>query len=240
MSAKFLEILKQRAKERLLESKEAQSYLLKRKLSRDVWERFDLGCIGNSPKVFDDGSRERENFIAKNSSAPGKEDLIKIRNRITIPIRDSRGASVGMLFRMIEDNPKYPKYNAYYTPDGHDYGALFGLFEAFDEIVRTDTVYISEGSVDAMALSLVVPNVVSSLTASVNSQQHDTLMDLCSRRVLLYDNDGPGRAGVQELMDRYPGKYTAKFLSFKDAGRGLEFFGIDRFREIVKRGLGLR
>lgn len=150
--------------------------------------------------------------------------------RVTIPIRDERGALVGFKGRAIDDStPKYlllgdtatrtPRYGTGYGFDMYDTtSVLFGLDRA-----RRDgggVLVLCEGELDAIACHAAgITYAVASGTKSVSEKQLWLLRAHADTLVIFYDSDLAGRQAVFGHKDPdgrwFPGLAEKVFLYFR-------------------------
>jgi DNA primase len=122
------------------------------------------------------------------------------RGRVTFPIADPRGRVVAFGARTLGDEP--PKYvNSHDTPIFRKGELLFGLDRARDEALRTRTLAVMEGYMDAiMAHQHGIANAVAGLGTAF-TPHHAALMARYADRVLLvYDTDAAGKAATGRAL----------------------------------------
>lgn len=127
----------------------------------------------------------------------------RFRNRLMIPIRDSRGRVVGFGGRVLdpEDNPKY--MNSPQTPVFDKSQLLFGLDTGKRAIRDTETVVIVEGYMDAIqAYQAGYANVVAQMgTAMTETQVKLVAPKYAKKIVLALDADEAGQNATRRSLE---------------------------------------
>ncbi len=191
-------------------------YLLGRGLSRETLERFEIGMApegweNSIPYLKEKGFEEKELLdagVASERESGGIFD--RFRNRIMIPIRDSRGRMAGFGARVIdpEDVPKY--LNSPQTVVFDKGRLLYGLDKARKAIRMQDQAIIVEGYMDVIGLHQAgFENAVSPMGTAVSEHQLRTLKRYSRRIVLAMDADLAGSQATlrglsvaREALDR--------------------------------------
>lgn len=128
-----------------------------------------------------------------------KEDLKSFKigrdteNRtVTIPCFYEDSTLAGVIGRYIDDRPKNQRYKIYNFPKG---STLFPL----DHLkVHKDTIILVEGMFDCIMLhKWGITNSCAVMTNSVSRTQSLLLKELCSKVILLFDNDEGGKRGIE-------------------------------------------
>ena len=155
------------------ESKIAQEYIKKRKLSNETLKSFKLGFSGNFDELyralkkegFQDPEILESGLVNRNDN--GKY-IDRYRNRLMFPICDARGRVIAFGGRVLDDSkPKYinSPENVVYSKGRN----LFGLNVAKKGDIRK-RLLIVEGYMDVISLhQRGITNVVAPLRNSVNT-----------------------------------------------------------------------
>jgi DNA primase len=193
-------------------------YLLGRELSRETLERFEIGMApegweNSISYLKEKGFEEKELLdagVASERESGGIFD--RFRNRIMIPIRDSRGRMAGFGARVIDpdDVPKY--LNSPQTVVFDKGRLLYGLDKARKAIRMQDQAIIVEGYMDVIGLHQAgFENAVSPMGTAVSEHQLRTLKRYSRRIVLAMDADLAGSQATlrglsvaREALDREP------------------------------------
>ena len=126
----------------------------------------------------------------------------RFRGRITFPIRDGRGRTIGFGGRLIE--PGEPKYlNSPESAIFHKGQAVYGLFEARRSETRLQHLVVTEGYMDVIALAeagfrQAVACMGTALTASHLTQLFRQVKEI----TLCFDGDSAGRRAALRAMEQ--------------------------------------
>lgn len=155
------------------ESKIAQEYVKKRKLSNETLKAYKIGFSGKFDELYKELSKQgfKEEEILE-SGLVNKNDngkyIDRYRNRLMFPICDVRGRVIAFGGRVLDDSkPKYinSPENVIYSKGRH----LFGLNVAKKENLKK--ILIVEGYMDVISLhQRGIKNVVAALRNSTNSK----------------------------------------------------------------------
>lgn len=193
--------------ENLRRTPHAQLYLEKRGLNLNGWERFQVGYA--TPRW--DGLK---NHLGKSKAA--LEHLLttgmlvksqsgrlfdRFRDRIMIPIRNSKGQVVGFGGRALNnDTPKY--LNSPETPIFHKSNELFGLYELKKTRGKIDSILVVEGYMDVIALHQhEITQSVATLGTATTSQHLQQLFRLSSDIIFCFDGDEAGRKAAWRALE---------------------------------------
>ena len=155
------------------ESKIAQEYIKKRKLTNETLKAFQIGFSGRFDELykelkkqgFDDQEILESGLVNKNDNG---RYIDRYRNRLMFPICDARGRVIAFGGRVLDDSkPKYIN-----SPENIVYSKgrnLFGLNVAKKGDIRK-RILIVEGYMDVISLhQRGITNVVAPLRNSINS-----------------------------------------------------------------------
>lgn len=200
-------------RELLVKSPEAQGareYLEKRGLDAAAWETFQLGY---APEKWDHLAKlaEKEGFkpelleqaglAVKRDQAAGSYD--RFRGRVLFPIWDARGRVIAFSGRLINDDPKSPKYLN--SPETELYvkgKALYGLHLAAPHMREQDFCIVVEGNMDLVTpTSRGFRNVVASMGTALTEQQVKLIRRFTRNIVIVYDGDAAGQAAALRGLD---------------------------------------
>jgi DNA primase len=117
----------------------------------------------------------------------------RFRDRITFPIRDGRGRTIGFGGRVLGDGQ--PKYlNSPETPVFHKGRELYGLWECRQALRDPERVLLVEGYMDVVGLSQAgVPEACAALGTAATADHLEKLFRLAPEVVLCFDGDAAGR-----------------------------------------------
>ncbi|RIK45276.1 MAG: DNA primase [Chloroflexi bacterium] len=185
----------------------ARALLEQRGVDRKTAERFGLGF---APDSFDALKRH---FAAREV---GVDELVqagllttrddgrswdRFRNRVTFPIRDREGRTLGFGARALGDEK--PKYlNTAETPIFDKRSLLYALDKAYDEIRKQRTLIIVEGYMDAIAAhQFGYTNVVATMGTAVTANQVSGIRRYVDRVYLALDADAAGQLAALRGID---------------------------------------
>lgn len=186
----------------------AKAYVAKRGLTAEVIEAFGVGFA--LPRT--DGLRQAfpdydssplliaAGLVAKAASGPREgERFDRFRDRLTFPIRDTKGRVIGFGGRIIHNNnPKAAKYlNSPENELFSKHRVLYGLHEARASIMRNKQVFVAEGYMDVIAMAMHgIPNTVAAMGTAL-TQDHARLLLRFSKNIcFVFDGDGAGQAAA--------------------------------------------
>ncbi len=126
----------------------------------------------------------------------------RFRDRITFPIRDTRGRVIGFGGRTLaaSDGPKY--LNSPETPVFHKGSELYGLYEARKALRRIDRLIVVEGYMDVVALAQHgVANAVATLGTATGEAHFKKLYRYADEVVCCFDGDPAGRQAAWKALE---------------------------------------
>lgn len=130
--------------------------------------------------------------VVKEDSPNGGYD--RFRERVMFPIHDKDGHVIGFGARLLEDDPKQPKYlNSSESALFSKRGTLYGLFENQRGIRLKNEAIVVEGYMDVVGLSQAgVQNAVATMGTAF-TEEHCTLLRGLTRKVVtVFDPDKAG------------------------------------------------
>jgi len=193
------------------EGKPALNYLLSRKISAQMIERFNLGYApanrdwlyqflmgkGYSEEFLDDSGLFSANYKGK----------AFFSDRLMFPIADRHGRVAAFGGRALpgavqSDGKEPPKYINSRENGAYKKGqTLFALDLALPEIRRSKTVYIAEGYMDVIALHQAgVSNAVASCGTAFTDEQARLLRNWADTAVLVFDSDEAGQKAASRAI----------------------------------------
>lgn len=124
------------------------------------------------------------------------------RGRMMVVLSDTSGDPIGFTGRIIEDDPKAPKYlNTPQTLLFDKSRHIFGLYQAKEAIRRANVAVIVEGNLDVVSSHQVgVKNVVATAGTAMTEQHLKILSRLASRVRLAFDGDKAGLAATERAI----------------------------------------
>ncbi len=208
-----------------------RTYLAGREILPETMAAFQLGYAldeweGLKTHFVERGYRPEQllaaGLLVERDGQPGYD---RFRNRLMIPIRDSRGRVVGFGARALAAGQQ-PKYlNSPQTLLFDKSATLYGLDLARQHIRQTETVVIVEGYMDVIqAHQRGAKNVVAQMGTALTEPQLKRIAPLANRIVLALDADTAGNAATVRSLSvarqSLPRLYRATSTS-----RGIELEG---------------
>ena len=182
-----------------------QAYLDKRRIRRGIAVRFGMGA---SPDRWDGlltamtrRGYTKEELLAAGLVVNGKNGRLydKFRNRLMLPVIDTRGDVVGFGSRVIDNSE--PKYmNSTETITYSKRRILYGLNLA--KKTRRPNIILCEGNLDVVTLHQAgFDNAVASMGTALTVEQTRLLSRFTKELVLCYDNDNAGQLATQRALE---------------------------------------
>ncbi len=230
----------------LPESKIAQEYIKKRKLSNETLKSFRIGFSGKFDELYKElikqGFKEREILESGlvNKNEQGKF-IDRYRNRLMFPICDARGKVIAFGGRVLDDSkPKYinSPENVVYSKGRH----LFGLNVA----KKSDTkkLLIVEGYMDVISLhQRGITNVVAPLGTALTQQQGWLLRKNTEQIILSFDSDGAGQTAINRSIEILQNMgcdiRVLQMEGAKDPDEYIIKYGNARFQALIDKALSI-
>ncbi len=247
-SKRILEMNKEAAKffhNRLINSpdgKIALDYLQKRQFSPALIKHFGLGFAPNAffeltNHLLSKGYSQKEmteGFLCGTSKKTGKPfDLF--RNRVIIPIIDTKGDVIAFGGRVLDDS--LPKYlNSSDTPVFKKSRNLFALNYARKDCA--DRIILCEGYMDVIALhGAGFSNAVATLGTAITPEQARIMKRYTKSVVIAYDSDEAGQRAADKAF-KLLGEVgldvrILKMQGAKDPDEYIKKFGKERFKMLL-------
>lgn len=183
----------------------ARQYLTKRKVSKDMWEKFNLGYAPDEPSWLynflkkhhysDDLLVQSGLFSQKNPTYP------LFRNRLMFPIRTWQGKTVAFGGRDLGGTSKAKYINTPETPIYSKKQILFGLYESLATIKKAQNAILCEGNFDVVALHQAnIDNAMAPLGTSFTEEQAKLLRRYCTSVSILFDGDAAGQSATAKAL----------------------------------------
>ncbi len=186
----------------------ARYYLKNRGLKKETLEEWEIGYAPRESHSLEKflhskGVTEKEYLDsgvgAKNSRG---EYYDRFFNRITFPIKNYSGETVGFTARVLDADAKTAKYiNSPETPIYNKSKVIFGLHQAKTDIRRQDCAVIVEGNMDVISCRQAgFKNVVASSGTAFTQEQLATLSRLTKNLKFAFDTDQAGIAATKRAL----------------------------------------
>lgn len=183
-------------------------YIKTRDFSIEAIKEFRLGYAPEGPAAFFEAARAKgydekpliESGLARQWERGSFTDFF--RKRLMFPIRDVQGNVVAFGGRIIEDDPKAPKYIN--TPENVVYkkgNVLYGLHENREGLRETQCALLVEGYFDVMRCwDAGIRNAVAPCGTALTQQQATRLRHYVTDVVIVFDGDAAGvRAALRSV-----------------------------------------
>ena len=229
------------------ESKMAQEYIKKRKLSNETLKSFQIGFSGKFDELYKElkkqGFEDREilesGLVNKNERG---QYIDRYRNRLMFPICDVRGRVIAFGGRVLDDSkPKYinSPENAVYSKGRHLYG--LNVAKKYDIKKR---LLIVEGYMDVISLhQRDIHNVVASLGTALTQQQGYLLRNNTEQIILSYDSDEAGQTAKIRAMEILQNMgcdiRVLQMEGAKDPDEYVIKYGNARFQNLVDKAISV-
>ena len=182
-----------------------QAYLDKRQIRKSIAVRFGMGA---SPDRWDGlltamtrRGYTKEELLAAGLVVNGRNGRLydKFRNRLMLPVIDTRGDVVGFGSRVIDNSE--PKYmNTTETITYSKRRILYGLNLA--KKTKRPNIILCEGNLDVVTLHQAgFDNAVASMGTALTVEQPRLLSRFTKELVLCYDNDNAGQLATQRALE---------------------------------------
>src|SRR5690349_12529208 len=192
---------------------EARAYLVKRGVSQEVIETFELGYADPAGQAltrkfaernFSVDQLEASGLVRKRNEGPGFYDAF--RGRLIFPIHNESGKVIGFGGRAMndEDQPKY--LNSPETPIYKKTSVLYNLHRARDAVRRSGRIVLVEGYMDVIGVyASGIKEVVASCGTAITNGQVRTMHRHADTVVVNFDPDTAGanatERAIQLLLD---------------------------------------
>lgn len=203
----------------------AREYLRSRGFSAQVIREFGFGYAPDS-KVALKGALAQfdEAMLVEGGlqiAVEGKPPYDRFRDRLMLPIQDTRGRVIAFGGRILDSRAKNPqggvaKYlNSPDTPLFDKGRTLYNLHRAGPASRQTDRLVVVEGYMDVIALANAgIPDAVAPLGTALTEQQLTMLWRMVDVPVLCFDGDAAGQRAAMRAIGRalpmlQPGKSLA-------------------------------
>jgi len=190
-------------------AKEAIGYLKNRGLTGKIAQQFGIGYAppgwDNLLKAVGNGDSAQLKLLDEGGMLVSKPEENKqydrFRHRITFPIRDQRGRTIGFGGRVLDDST--PKYlNSPETPVFSKGRELYGLYEARQQLSNIGQLIMVEGYMDVIALAQFgIHNAVATLGTALTPDHLQKLFRYTSELVFCFDGDKAGRRAAARSLD---------------------------------------
>jgi len=186
--------------------KAARTYLEKRGLTEESWERFGLGYApqGNGLVARLLSQKAPMKALEKAGVVGLRDDgsaYDYFRDRVMFPIADSQGRVIAFGGRVLDGGE--PKYlNTRETPLFVKGRTIYGLPQAREAMNERKVAYVVEGYTDViMCHQFGVQNVVACLGTAITADHVRALRRLCDEARVLTDSDAAGARAAERSVE---------------------------------------
>lgn len=228
------------------ESKIAQEYIKKRKLTNETLKSFQIGFSGKFDELYQELKKQGfEEPEILESGLVNRNDrgqyIDRYRNRLMFPICDARGRVIAFGGRVLDDSkPKYinSPENVVYSKGRN----LFGLNVAKKGDIKQ--ILIVEGYMDVISLhQRGITNVVAPLGTALTQQQGWLLRKSSEKVILSFDSDEAGLTAklraLDILQDMGCDIRILQMEGAKDPDEYVIKYGNARFKNLVDKALSV-
>lgn len=231
------------------EGQAVQEYLDRRQIRKATAVNFGMGASPNAwdglltamlKKGYTKAEMLSAGLIVQNKNG-GFYD--KFRNRLMLPVIDTRGDVVAFGSRVIDNSE--PKYmNSSETPVYSKRRVLYGLNLA--KKTKRSNIILCEGNLDIVTLHQAgFDNAVASMGTALTQEQIRLLSRFTKELVLCYDNDNAGKIATERALQLLNNsEFSVKVLQLprrlvdgeyrkQDADDFIKFQGPDAFERLL-------
>ena len=187
------------------EGNEALSYLLKRGITKEMIEKFEIGYASPAwdaatkilqKRGFSLSSMEQAGLLIRSEKDGSHYD--RFRGRVMFPIYTLQGKVIAFSGRALgDDTPKY--LNSPETPIFHKSKLLYNFHQARPFIRKRGQVVLFEGYADVLAaVKSGVEEAVATMGTALTEEQAKLLRRNVETVVLCYDGDKAGREATMK------------------------------------------
>ncbi|MHA7877845.1 MAG: DNA primase [Bacteroidota bacterium] len=175
------------------------SYLKERAFSEPFIKQFELGYSLDRWDTFYQHAK-KQGYEAPLLEKAGliiqkaQKTYDRFRGRIIFPIHNVSGKVIGLGARMLKAERQQPKYiNSPETTIYRKSEALYGIFQAKQQIRQKDNCYLVEGYTDVISLHMAgVTNAVAASGTSLTEEQIQLISRFTQHITIVFDGDPAG------------------------------------------------
>jgi DNA primase len=194
------------------EAKNAQNYLKKRGLNREIAERWKIGYAPDEWEAFGSWAREqgynRDEIVQsglvslRDTENPKSDFYDRFRDRIMFPICNDLGEVIAFSGRVLSSDAQAAKYlNSPETPLFKKGDILFGLHKSKRALIDKKSAIVLEGQIDLItAFEAGVRNVVASQGTAFTGKQALILKRYAEEVILCFDADQAGLKAAERSL----------------------------------------
>ena len=191
----------------LRHSQVAIDYLKARGIDGGTARRFGIGFAPDrwdslALQFKDPGPALAAGLLIARGDDPANGCYDRFRNRITFPIRDTRGRVIAFGGRTLGDDPA--KYlNSPETDLFHKGRQLYGLYEARQALQHPAQLYVVEGYMDVVGLARHgIEGAVATLGTATTADHLHLLFRSTRRVIFCFDGDDAGKRAAWKALEQ--------------------------------------
>ena len=228
------------------EGHDAKEYLLKRGLSDEIINEFEIGYALSKPdnlsKILLSKGYDENILLETGLSNIGNSLYDLFRDRITFPIHNSDGKCVGFSARIYKDIDEAKYINTKETPVFKKGNILFNYHRASREAQNYKYILVVEGQMDAIRIySSGIKSVVATMGTALTQKHVALLKRLGVDVILAFDNDTAGLKATITNGDILSNEgVNVKVLRIKDAKDPDEYIlknGIEGYKNAIEHSV---
>ena len=182
----------------------ARAYLTNRKITPAICGAWGLG-YAPSEKGWLRNLGIEVGLLAEAGLMVTGEDIPvayeRFRDRITIPIRNSKGRVIGFGGRALDHNAQAKYINPPETPIFHKGSVLFNADKAREAAWNGEQAVLVEGYFGTIMSASVFPATVASMGTAVTEDHLRSLWRMSDEPVICLDGDSAGRKAIQRTIE---------------------------------------
>lgn len=180
--------------------KKAMQYLTSRNINYDTVQSFNLGYAHSNNELLDylraQGHKDSDIINLGLAKINNNDQVIdSFFNRIIFAIKDNNGNCVGFSARSYLEDDKSAKYINSPKSEIFKKGSILYNFEQVKlHFKKNDTIYLTEGFMDTIALSTTNIKTSVALMGTNLTQEHIMLLKKTTNNIIIFlDGDLPGK-----------------------------------------------
>ena len=222
-------------------SAKAREYILKRGITDETCEKFQLGYVPPQPdwtyNLLKKQDYSDELILGSGLVYKDRENKGFFRDRILFPIRTWQGNCVAFSGRDMSGYPDAPKYkNSSESVLYSKRNVLFGFYESLAAMKEKHQIIICEGNFDVISLHQAGLDYSCATCGTALTDEHIKMIKrYCDKVYLLFDSDTAGQKATRDALVRCQkngiANYVMRLEGAKDASQMLEEQGAEALQE---------
>ena len=191
-----------------VENKEAFDYLFKRKLNKNIIEKFRLGYVPWKNNFYEELLKKYTEEDINLTGLYYKNDntgkyIDRFNSRIIFPVNNITGDTIAFGGRIIRES-KLAKYINSPETEFYKKGSMvFNLDKAKEARAETDEVIIVEGYMDVVSVySSGIKNVIANSGTALTERQIDLIWKFFANPIICLDGDESGQKAALRIAEK--------------------------------------